>query len=154
MQPKDTYEYEMMALALELAESAFKLDEVPVGAVIASRKERSVIASSYNQMKHKNPTAHAELSAIQDAFQKTGKPFLDEYDLFVTLEPCTMCAGAISLARLRSVYFSAFDPKGGGVDHGAKFFNRTTCHHKPEVISGLLSQESETLLKAFFKLKR
>jgi tRNA(adenine34) deaminase len=142
---------EWMKLALEQAHMALDQDEVPVGAIIIRNK--SVITSAFNQMKTRNdPTAHAELLAIQQAIQKLQTPYLQDCDLYVTLEPCSMCAGAIALSRLRRIYFSAYDPKGGAVDHGAHIFDHTL--HRPEVYGGICEAQSNKLLKKFFIGKR
>jgi len=142
-----------MQLAFGLAREAATKGEVPVGAVIVRNGE--VIASAHNLTEtQKDPSAHAELLAIREACEKLGSPRLNDCDLYVTLEPCTMCAGAISHARLRRVYFGAYDAKGGGVEHGAKFFHQPTCHHAPEVIGGVMESECGELLKAFFQERR
>jgi len=141
--------------ALKEAEQAFSQDEVPVGAVIVDSVSGEIISSAHNEMDtRKDSTAHAELLAIQKACAKKGQSRLDDCDLYVTLEPCPMCAQAISFARLRRLYFGAYDPKGGGVDHGAKIFNASSCHHSPEIIGGLEEQKCAQLLKAFFEKKR
>ena len=142
---------EWMKLALEQAHMAASQDEVPVGAIII--KNKSVITSAFNQMKTRNdPTAHAELLAIQQAIQKLKTPYLTDCDLYVTLEPCHMCAGAIALSRLRRIYFGAYDHKGGAVDHGSHVFNHTL--HRPEVYGGVHEEQSNILLKKFFLQKR
>ena len=141
--------------ALHEAEHALTQDEVPVGAVIVEFKTGKIIAAAHNEMeKRKDSTAHAELLAIQQACLQKGQGRLDDCDIYVTLEPCPMCAQAISFARLRRLYFGAYDPKGGGVDHGAKIFNAASCHHHPEVIGGLEEQECAHLLIKFFETKR
>lgn len=141
--------------AFREAEKAFFRDEVPVGAVIVDSLSGEVIASSHNEMEaRKDPTAHAELLAIQQACAKKGQGRLEGCDLYVTLEPCPMCAQAISFARIRRLYFGAYDPKGGGVDHGVQIFHASSCHHAPEVIGGLEEQKCAQLLKAFFETKR
>lgn len=139
-----------MARALTLARSAAEQGEVPVGAVIVSR-EGIVVAESANRMRADgDPTAHAEMLAIREAVRRTGDPRLLDCDLYVTLEPCPMCAGAIALARLGRVYYGAADPKSGGVEHGPRVFNHPTCHHVPEVYPGLGETESRQLLSGFF----
>lgn len=144
-----------MHCALLEAEKAFSQEEVPVGAVIVDSSSGDIIATAYNEMvKRKDPTAHAELLAIQRACVKKGKGRLDDCDIYVTLEPCPMCAQAISFARFRRLYFGAFDPKGGGVDHGAKIFQATSCHHAPEVIGGLEEKKCAQLLLKFFETLR
>lgn len=143
-----------MSLALELAREAYARTEVPVGAVIASATGE-IIAGAHNRVEEwGDPTAHAELLAIRDACEKTGAKFLQNYDLYVTLEPCAMCAAALSFVRIRRIYFGAFDPKMGGVEHGARFFTQPTCHHKPEIIGGVNEQECAELLRKFFEGKR
>jgi tRNA(adenine34) deaminase len=141
--------------ALEEAGNAVLQDEVPIGAVIVDSLSGEIIASSHNEMEaRQDPTAHAELLAIQRACAIKGQSRLDECDLYVTLEPCPMCAQAISFARIRRLYFGAYDPKGGGVDHGARIFNASSCHHFPEVIGGLEEQKCGQLLREFFEKKR
>ncbi len=140
-----------MQQALELAQKAASEGEVPVGALIIHAPTATIISSAYNEVEQqKNPTAHAEILAIIRATQKQQQKWLADCDLYVTLEPCAMCAQAISLARIRRVYFGAYDPKGGGVEHGAKVFTRSTCHHKPECYGGISASKSEALLQKFF----
>ena len=142
-----------MSIALQLATEAANAGEVPVGAVIVRAGE--IIASERNRMRELgDPTAHAELLAIRAALEKLGATRLDDCDLYVTLEPCTMCAGAISHAKLRRLYYSAEDKKGGAVDNGVRFFSAQTCHHRPEIISGLSEEKSALLLKEFFAARR
>lgn len=144
----------MMIRAIELAKEAGEAGEVPVGAVIVG-KDGEIIAEARNRMEElSDPTAHAEILAIRLACEKLGSPRLINCDLYVTLEPCTMCAGALSFARVRRLYFGAFDPKGGGVEHGACFFDKETCHHRPEVYSGICEEECAKLLKDFFASRR
>lgn len=146
---------DFMALALEQAQAAADRGEVPVGAVLVDSATGSVIARAGNQVEaDHDPTAHAEVLAIRAAAAAHGSARLPEFDLYVTLEPCPMCATAISFARLRRVYFGAYDPKGGGIEHGAKIFNQPTCHHRPEVIGGVREQDAATLLKSFFAARR
>lgn len=143
-----------MQLALKEASTAAELGEVPVGAVIVS-PEGAVLASTGNRIiTLSDPTAHAEILAIRAAAEALGSERLIDCDLYVTLEPCTMCAGAISLARLRRVYFGCMDPKGGGVEHGACFFEQPTCHHAPEVYGGIEEVAAAQLLRAFFAARR
>jgi len=138
--------------AFNEAKKAFSQEEVPVGAVIVDSVFGDIIASTHNEMvQRKDPTAHAELLAIQQACLATGKSRLEDCDIYVTLEPCPMCAQAMSFARLRRVYFGAYDPKGGGVDHGARIFNASSCHHIPEVIGGVEEQKCAELLVRFFE---
>ena len=143
-----------MDLALREATAAASRGEVPVGAVIVDAGG-TVIAGAGNRTEElADPTAHAEMLAIQAAAKVLGSPRLADCDLYVTLEPCAMCAAAISGARLRRLYFGAYDPKSGGVEHGAKVFDHATCHHKPEVIGGMQETDAASLLKNFFKDKR
>ena len=144
-----------MQCALQQAEKAFAQDEVPVGAVIVETSSRKIIASAHNEMvRMQDPTAHAEMLAIRRALVELGEDRLRNCDLYVTLEPCPMCAQAISFARIRRLYFGAYDLKGGGVDHGAKIFNASSCHHSPEIIGGLEKEACAALLKRFFERKR
>lgn len=144
-----------MECALSEAEKAFSYEEVPVGAVIIDSHSREIIATAHNEMvRRRDPTAHAELLAIQRACIKKGKSRFEECDIYVTLEPCPMCAQAISFARLRRLYFGAYDSKGGGVDHGARVFNASSCHHIPEVVGGLEENKCSQLLKDFFEKLR
>ena len=137
------------------AEKAFLQEEVPVGAVIVDISSGEIIATAHNEMvQRKDPTAHAELLAIQRACLAKGKGRLEDYDIYVTLEPCPLCAQAISFARLRRLYFGAYDPKGGGVDHGAQIFNASSCHHIPEVIGGVEEKKCAQLLVNFFEKVR
>lgn len=142
-----------MDIALDEARRAEQRGDVPVGAVITHKGK--IIARSGNDiiMSH-DPTAHAEMVVIREAAQHLGYERLVECDLYVTLEPCTMCAGAISLARIRRLYYGAGDEKGGAVDHGPRFFSLPACHHRPDVYSGFQERESEKLLKDFFQAKR
>ena len=143
-----------MQIAFEEAEAAGARGEVPVGAVLVSGNGE-ILARAGNRMEElKDPTAHAEMMAIREATWKRFETRLPEFDLYVTLEPCAMCAAAISFARLRRVYFAAYDPKGGAVDHGPRFFTQPTCHHGPEVIGGIDAERAEGLLKRFFAEKR
>ena len=142
-----------MRRALELAREAGEAGEVPVGAVVTLGD--ATIAECRNAMRGSNdPTAHAEMNAIRLAAAALGRPRLDGCILWVSLEPCAMCAGAASLARLDSVRFAADDPKGGGVVHGARLFSQPTCHHRPEVLGGIGEAEAAALLKDFFQQRR
>jgi tRNA(adenine34) deaminase len=142
-----------MDLALKAAENAGKAGEVPIGCVIVLNNE--VIAEAGNRtLADRDPTAHAEIVAIRQATQAVGSERLVDCDLYVTLEPCTMCAGAISLSRVRRLYYGAADPKGGAVDSGVRFFASPTCHHAPEVYSAVGESEAATLLREFFKARR
>ena len=142
-----------MDLALKAAETARKSGEVPIGCVIVLNNE--VIATAGNRtLTDRDPTAHAEVLAIREATKVVGSERLVGCDLYVTLEPCTMCAGAISLARIRRLYYGAADPKGGAVESGVRFFASPTCHHVPEVYPGVGESEAATLLREFFKARR
>jgi tRNA(adenine34) deaminase len=144
---------EPMQIALEEARAAAAAGEVPVGAVVT--RAGVVIARARNRMREgRDPTAHAEMVALRAAAEALGTSRLDECDLWVTLEPCAMCAGAIALARIRRLYFAAPDPKGGAVLHGPRLFAQPTCHHAPEVYSGLGEEEAAGLLRAFFEERR
>jgi tRNA(adenine34) deaminase len=144
-----------MHCAILEAEKAFFQEEVPVGAIIVDSISGEIIATTHNEMVgRKDPTAHAELLALQQACAVKGTGRLEDCDLYVTLEPCPMCAQAISFARIRRLYFGAYDPKGGGVDHGAKIFNASSCHHRPEIVGGLEEDKCSALLKKFFELRR
>lgn len=143
-----------MAMALAEAEAAAQADEVPVGAVIVAA-DGSVLARTGNAMRRTNdPTAHAEILALRAACAMLGTDRLPDCDLYVTLEPCTMCAGAISHARIRRLYYGASDRKAGAVDNGVAFFDQPTCHHKPEVYGGIQEKAAACLLKDFFALRR
>lgn len=139
-----------MALALDLAAEAATRGEVPVAAVIANSKGEVVAAAANRMVEQGDPTAHAEMLAIREACAKLDAARLDECDLYVTLEPCAMCAAAISFARLRRLYFGAYDPKGGGVEHGARFFGQPTCHHRPEVYGGIEETRAGEVMRRFF----
>ena len=144
---------EFMRLALEEARAAAARDEVPVGAVIV--RDGAVIARAGNRNRELNdPTAHAETLAIRAACAAAGAQRIPDCDLYVTLEPCALCAAAVSFARIRRLVIGAPDPKGGAVLHGPQFFGQPTCHHRPEVVQGGLENESGSLLKEFFKRKR
>jgi tRNA(Arg) A34 adenosine deaminase TadA len=143
-----------MDLALVEAERARELGEVPIGAVIVGA-DGAVLAKAGNRtLALRDPTAHAELLAIREACAKLGSERLSGCDLYVTLEPCAMCAAAISFARIRRLYFGASDPKGGAVEHGPRFFTQPTCHHAPEVIGGIGETRAAALLKQFFAERR
>src|ERR1700742_4259946 len=142
-----------MDLALKAAENAGKSGEVPIGWVIVRNNE--VIATAGNRtLTDRDPTAHAEILAIREATAKVGSERLTDCDLYVTLEPCTMCAGAISFARIRRLYYGAPDPKGGAVEHGARVFNQSTCHHAPEIYPGIGEARAAALLQVFFRERR
>lgn len=143
-----------MELAFAEAMRAHELGEVPIGAVVVSA-EGEVLASAGNRtLQMRDPTAHAELLAIRSACAKIGSERLTGCDLYVTLEPCAMCAAAISFARIRRLYFGAPDPKGGAVEHGPRFFTQATCHHAPEVIGGVDETQAAALLREFFAERR
>lgn len=142
-----------MDLAFCLAEEAAANGEAPVGAVVM--ENGVVLAAQRNRMKSLNdPTAHAEMLAIRSALEKRGTGRLDGCDLYVTLEPCAMCAGAIAHVRLRRVYFGAEDPKAGAVENGVRLFEQPTCHHLPEVIGGIGAERAEIMLRQFFQALR
>src|ERR1700710_1143076 len=142
-----------MDLALKAAETAGKAGEVPIGCVIV--RNTAVIASAGNRtLTDRDPTAHAEMLAIREAAHNIGSERLVDCDLYVTLEPCTMCAAAISFARVRRLYYGAAAPKGGAVDSGVRFFASPTCHHMPEVYSAVGEREAAVLLREFFKARR
>ncbi len=143
-----------MERALELAKEAALAGEVPVGAVLVSPQGEILSKERNRIVELKDATAHAEILAIRGASKHLSSERLIDCDLYVTLEPCTMCAGAISFARLRRVYYGCSDPKGGGVEHGACFFDQPTCHHKPELYGGICETEAAELLREFFKGKR
>lgn len=139
--------------ALEQAKAAGAAGEVPVGAVVV--RDGTVIAAAGNRVEaDHNSQAHAEMLAIAEACRVLGRKWLEDCDLYVTLEPCPMCAGALSLARIRRVYFGAADPKSGGIDHGPRVFAQPTCHHAPEVIAGVEERRCGELLTAFFARRR
>lgn len=152
---KDTKHNEFMALAMDQARLAQSRDEVPIGAVIVHAESGKIIASTCNQTIEKNdPTAHAEILAIRQACEILGAQRIPECDLYVTLEPCPMCAAAISFARIRHVYFAATDEKSGGFVSGPQLCAHSNLHHKPSYSSGLCADESATLLRTFFQEKR
>jgi len=144
---------QFMELALDEARAAGARGEVPIGAVVVL--DGTVIASSGNRTRELNDiTAHAEVAAIRMACEALGQERLTGADLYVTLEPCTMCAAAISFARIRRLYYGAEDPKGGGVDSGVRFYAQPTCHHAPEVYSGMSEVQAAEILRGFFQGKR
>ena len=144
---------EFLDAAFAEAEAAFARGEVPVGAVVV--QDRAVIARAGNRViELADPTAHAEMLALRAAAAAIGGERLGNCDLYVTLEPCPMCAAASSLARIRRLTFGAYDPKGGGVDHGPRIFDQPTCHHRPEVTGGVEETRAAELLKRFFRDKR
>ena len=142
-----------MRRALELAAEAASAGEVPVGAVVT--RDGEIVAEARNAMRGSlDPTAHAEMVAIRAAAVAIGQPRLDGCTLWVTLEPCAMCAAALALARVDAVSFAAEDPKGGGVVHGPRIFNQPTCHHRPDVLGGIGEDEAAAQLRAFFAGRR
>lgn len=144
-----------MAEALAEARLAAAAGEVPVGAVLVEAAGGAILARAHNRVERDaDPTAHAEMLAIRTAAADLGAKRLTGADLYVTLEPCPMCAAAISFARLRRVVFGAYDPKGGGVDHGPRLFEQPTCHHRPEVVGGVQEQACGALLRDFFRARR
>ena len=143
-----------MSLALEEAEAAFRRGEVPVGAVVVDAAG-AILARAGNRVEElSDPTAHAELLALREAASAMGAPRLDACDLYVTLEPCAMCAAAISFARIRRLYYGASDPKSGAVEHGPRFFTQPTCHHRPEIFGGIDETRAAGLLRRFFQARR
>ena len=143
-----------MDRALAEARAAAERGEVPIGAVIVG-PDGTVLAAAGNRTEaDRDPTAHAELLAIRAAAARLGAPRLVDCDLYVTLEPCPMCAQAIAFARIRRLYYGAADPKGGGVEHGPRIFNQPTCHHRPEVYAGIGEREAAELLRGFFRERR
>ena len=143
-----------MDRALRQARLAAERGEVPIGAVIVG-PDGTILAEAGNRTEEtSDPTAHAEMLAIRAAAARLGAPRLVDCDLYVTLEPCPMCAQAISFARIRRLYWGAADPKGGGIEHGPRIFDQSTCHHKPELYPGLSEGEAGELLRSFFKARR
>lgn len=144
-----------MEKALQEANKAALRNEVPVGAILVSYHNNTIIATAGNTViENCDPTAHAEINVIRLACKHKQSQYLENCDIYVTLEPCAMCAQAISNARIRRVYYGAYDPKSGGVDHGAMVFKSPCCHHVPEVYGGIMEQKCATILQDFFKEKR
>lgn len=144
---------DFMQQAISVARVGFSCGEVPVGAIVVYNGE--VISYAHNLVEANNdPTAHAEILAIRLACEKLNSPRLIKCDLFVTLEPCAMCAAAISFARIKRLYFGAYDQKGGAVENGVRFFSQKTCHHKLEIYGGIYENESSSLLKSFFRKQK
>ncbi|WP_207455058.1 nucleoside deaminase [Azospirillum sp. SYSU D00513] len=144
-----------MEIAFEEAEAAAKRGEVPVGAVLVDPATGDILGRAGNRTEElADPTAHAEVLAIRQACAARGEPRLPGCDLYVTLEPCALCATAISFARLRRVYFGAYDPKGGAVEHGPRFFGQPTCHHAPDAYGGFDETRAGRLLRDFFRERR
>jgi tRNA(adenine34) deaminase len=153
--PRKTQKTDFMGEALAEAALAAAAGEVPVGAVLVDAASGAVLARAHNRVERDaDPTAHAEMLAIRAAAAEGGVKRLTGADLYVTLEPCPMCATAISFARLRRLVFGAYDPKGGGVDHGPRIFQQPTCHHRPEVVGGVQEQACGELLRRFFQARR
>jgi len=153
--PKAAKNAEPMTLALAEASRAGARGEVPVGAVLVDSASGQVLAAAGNRVEElHDPTAHAELLVLRAAAAAGASKRLPLADLYVTLEPCPMCAQAIAFARLRRVYYGAYDPKGGGVDHGPHIFEQPTCHHRPEIYGGIRESEAGDLLKEFFRARR
>jgi tRNA(Arg) A34 adenosine deaminase TadA len=143
-----------MRLALQQARAAAARGEVPVGAVVTAADGSVIGAAGNRTLADRDPSAHAEVLAIRQACQTLGSERLTGCDLHVTLEPCAMCAGVISFARIRRLYFAASDPKGGAVEQGPRFFSQPTCHHAPEVYGGIGEAEASALLTGFFRQRR
>jgi tRNA(adenine34) deaminase len=149
--PQDSY----MEIALAEAQAAAEAGEVPVGALVVDGASGEVLARAHNRVERDaDPTGHAELLAIRAAASRLGTARLAICDLYVTLEPCPMCAAAIGFARLRRLYYGAADPKGGGVEHGPRIFSQPTCHHRPEIYGGIEEQRAAALLRDFFRARR
>jgi tRNA(Arg) A34 adenosine deaminase TadA len=143
--------FDYMSIAIEEAHLAAQRGEVPVGAVVVNPSSKKVLARNGNRVIELNdPTAHAEIIVIREAAAFLGCAKLSGLELYVTLEPCAMCAAAISFARLRKLEFGAYDSKSGGVEHGAMVFNRTTCHHTPSIVGGIRETENKKILRDFF----
>jgi len=143
-----------MSLALQAAELGGDAGEVPVGAVIVD-SQGVVLATAHNRVEaDKDPTAHAEMLAVREATRRRGSPRLPDCDIYVTLEPCPMCAQALAFARIRRIYYAAEDQKGGGVENGARIFAASSCHHKAEVYGGIQEAAAAALLRAFFEKRR
>lgn len=143
-----------MQIALDQAEAAAQRGEVPIGAVVVSASGEILSSAGNRTRELQDPTAHAEILALREACAARGSERIGDCDLYVTLEPCPMCAAAISFARIRRLYFAASDPKGGGVEHGPRIFSQPTCHHRPEVYSGFSEERAAALLKDFFAARR
>lgn len=144
-----------MAVALEEARAAAARGEVPVGAAVVDARSGAILARAGNRTEERNdPSAHAEILALRQAAAAAGAPRLPDCDVYVTIEPCAMCAAAISFARIRRLYFGAPDPKMGAVEHGPRFFRQPTCHHAPEIYSGIGESAAAALMREFFRARR
>jgi tRNA(adenine34) deaminase len=154
MPPQTSVQVSPMERALAEAQAAGARGEVPIGAVVTASDGMVIAAAGNCTRELSDPTAHAEMLVIRSACASLGSERLVGCDLYVTLEPCPMCAAAISFARIRRLYYGAPDPKGGGAEHGARVFNQPTCHHAPEIYAGLDEERSAMLLKAFFQGRR
>ena len=143
-----------MRLALAEAAAAGAADEVPVGAVLVDAEGRVIAAAGNRVERERDPTAHAEMLALRRGAACLGQKRLDGCDLYVSLEPCPMCAAAIALAHIRRLYFAAYDPKGGGVEHGPRIFAQPSCHHRPEIYGGIAERAAADLLRRFFSERR
>lgn len=151
----DDFDLQMMRRAMALAQTAAEAGEAPIGAVVVDPVTRQVVAEAYNEpIRLSDPTGHAEILALRSAAAKLENYRLSGLTLYVTLEPCAMCAGAISHARIGRVVYGASDAKGGAVEHGPRYFEQPTCHSRPAVESGLMAEESSAMLKAFFRARR
>lgn len=151
----DARDTRFMQVALELAQAAADIGEAPIGAVLVDPQTDEIVAQAHNRpIGLHDPTGHAEILAMREAAAKLGNYRLTGLELFVTLEPCTMCAGAVSHARIGRLVYGAADEKGGAIDHGVKFFEQPTCHWRPEVIGGVLADESASQLRSFFRARR
>lgn len=150
--PRDT---RFMARALELAQAAAEAGEAPIGALVVDPATDEIVAEAHNRpIAGHDPAGHAEILALRAAAQKRENYRLTGLELYVTLEPCAMCAGAISHARIGRLVYGASDPKGGAVEHGPRFFHQPTCHWRPDVVPGILAEESAELLRSFFRARR
>jgi tRNA(adenine34) deaminase len=144
----------LMARALDEAASAGAVGEVPVGAVLADGAGDIIAVAGNRVERDRDPTAHAEMLVLRAGAQQVGAKHLAGCDIYVTLEPCPMCAAAIGFAHIRRLYFAAYDPKGGGVEHGPRIFDQPTCHHRPEVYGGIAERAGAELLRRFFQARR
>jgi tRNA(Arg) A34 adenosine deaminase TadA len=154
MAPPMTVDASPMTLALAEAEAAARRGEVPVGAIVVDRTGKVLAAAGNRVEADRDPTAHAEILALRAAAARLRAKYLTECDLYVTLEPCAMCAAAIGLAHLRRLYFGAYDPKGGAVEHGPRLFEQPTTHYRPEIYGGIEEGRAAELLRAFFHQRR